>query len=359
MGASLTGQKFQSIQERKYQRWKDQQELQLQQQQRNQQLQLGMGNIYAKMQKDQNNIAFKQQVEQIKNTKDTTTQQFLINKWEAQHQLDWAKYNQQNDRFEALKQHMNNQDKTDEAKLDPQIKNPAYLRALGIISSQYEQRGQDYNDSDIKPKFLQQVDDLTMAIEAKEAALKQIAGQKPPQTQMIGPDGKSFLVTPGTQVPAGSRTVTGESQMNMPTTATRRAGEQGGIIQTAGQHLIDVLDQNRNSVGDMESYWKKFKNGTPAADPTTSYINGLLQSYIALQPALHGFRSTQAMDHFEKAIGGVPKNVDALIAAIKATNETGGIVNAVGRGAQPSATSVPAVGGVFNGSKVLNVKRIK
>lgn len=348
MGASLTGQKFQSIQEQKYQRYVENLKLQQEQQLRNQQLQIGMANVYQKALKDRNNLAFKQSVQQIKNEKDATTQQFLINKWEAQHQLDWAKYNQQNDRFEALQKHMNNQDEQAKENADPKIKDPDYLRAVAMVTSQYDKAGQDYNDADIKPKFLQNVEDLTMAIKAREAQMRAQSSQKPPQAQMIGPDGKAFLVTPGTQIPPGSRTITGESQMNMPTTATRRAGEQGGIIQTAGEHLIDVLDKNRDAIGNFESYWKKAKNGTPAADPTTSYINGLLQSYIALQPALHGFRSTQAMEHFEKAIGGTPKNVDALIAAIRATNETGGIVNQIGKG-QKVSNNGPIVGTIDGG----------
>ena len=57
-----------------------------------------------------------------------------------------------------------------------------------------------------------------------------------------------------------------------------------------------------------------------------------IASFAALQPTLHGFRGQQALAQFEKIIGGVPKNPDALEAAIKAIQGTAGIIQNIGRG---------------------------
>ena len=348
MGASLTGQKFQSIQERKYQRYLDNVKLQLEQQQRNQQLQIGMGNVYAKLQRDQNNTQFKNLQLAINQEKDTTKQQYLQQVFDAnygQNGLKWQQFKQMQDRYDALQKHMNNQDATAADKLDPQIKDNDYLRAVALTQAKYNNANIDYeSDPQAKMSFLKDVENITMAIKAQEAA-QRAQGQNQPKPQLVADPvtGTFRAVGNGSQIPNWSpqnpngqfNTVTQAGGMNTTSKATQRAGEQGAIIQTAGEHLIQMLDQNRDKVGNMEAYWKQARNNTPFADSTQSYLNSLLQSYIALQPALHGYRSTEAMDHFAKNIGGIPKNVDALIAAIRATNETGGIVNAISKGQKP------------------------
>ena len=55
-----------------------------------------------------------------------------------------------------------------------------------------------------------------------------------------------------------------------------------------------------------------------------------LHSFAALQPKLHGFRSSDAMKGFESIIGGVPKNPDALIEAIKGVQSTANMVGNAG-----------------------------
>jgi hypothetical protein len=347
MGASLTGTKFQSIQDQKRQRYVEDIKLQQEQQLRNQQLQIAQMNTFQRAAKDQANIRFRQGVQDIKSQQDATKQKFLQAQWEAKNGLDWAKFNQMDDRFQALKDHMSNQDSQAAINHNPQIKDPDYLRAVALVGSKYQQAGLDPEDQSngTYTKFLQDVEQKTMEIKALQAKMKGESAQKPPQAQMIGPDGKAFLVTPGTEIPPGSRTIQGESTMNVPTSATRRAGEQGQIIGSMGDYLINQIESNRDLFGNMPSYWKKAMNNSPVSDPRAARLISEIQSFAALQPALHGFRSSQAMEEFEKSIGGITKNPDSLINAIKGIQATGGIVNLAGKGqlGKSAASGTPTV----------------
>lgn len=335
--ASTIGQRFFTTRAQRYKEWKDLQDLRLQQQQRDQQMQLGQLNTAVKMVKEQNTQQFHQQLNDFRTTRNTDLRNYQQGQLQARlgmNDIQFQRFLSQDAQFKAIQQHMQNQDAN---AVNPASKDPEYIRALGLVGAQYKANQQDPTDPSIYPKFLQDVNDQAQVFKAQQAAMKP-QNNEPKPVLGVDPNTNQFVtVRPGQPVPPGFRTVTQEGQVNIPTTTTRTKGEQGGIIQTAGEHLIDVLNQNRDAVGNMEAYWKKAKNNTPFADPTQSYINNLLQSYIALQPALHGFRSQEAMQHFEKSIGGTPKNVDALIAAIKANNETGGIINLAGKGQKPSA----------------------
>jgi hypothetical protein len=56
---------------------------------------------------------------------------------------------------------------------------------------------------------------------------------------------------------------------------------------------------------------------------------------------MHGFRGTDALREFEKLIGGVPKNPDALIASIEAIKKTAGYFNPNA----PAVSNAPPGGG--------------
>jgi hypothetical protein len=124
------------------------------------------------------------------------------------------------------------------------------------------------------------------------------------------------------------------------TSAMRTREAQGGIIKQAGDQLIASIEKHRDKIGNVGSYWNQFKNGSPIADKDTAGLMAQIASFAALQPSLHGFRGQQALAEFEKVIGGVPKNADALEAAIKAIQGTAGVVQGGGRAAAPAGANV-------------------
>ena len=118
--------------------------------------------------------------------------------------------------------------------------------------------------------------------------------------------------------------------------AARGAGIQGRNIIEAGGHLKALIDENKDRIGNLGSYWNQWINGTPIADKDVSRLMAQLGSYAALQPKLHGFRGQDALREFTKIIGGVPKSPEALKAAIDAISDTAGVI--AGTGGESSGT---------------------
>jgi hypothetical protein len=107
-------------------------------------------------------------------------------------------------------------------------------------------------------------------------------------------------------------------------TAQGKAAQGQGIVESA-THLKKEIDKYKDLTGNMESYWKQAINGTPISDPRAAKLMSEIQSFAALQPALHGFRSHDAMKEFSKMIGGIPKNAEALKASIDGLVESAAI----------------------------------
>jgi hypothetical protein len=126
-----------------------------------------------------------------------------------------------------------------------------------------------------------------------------------------------------------------------PAPATRTKADQGSAIKIAGDNLIKEIDAKAKKVGNIESYWNQFVNGSPISDPDVSGLMTSLSSFAALQPALHGFRGQRALSEFAKIIGGIPKNPEALKAAIKSIQGTAGVLQQVGT-PRTAGSSAPA-----------------
>jgi len=102
---------------------------------------------------------------------------------------------------------------------------------------------------------------------------------------------------------------------------------QGGAIQRSATNLKAEIEDRRDKIGNVGAIIKSAFLGTPLADPEQAFIATRLASFAALNPRLHGFRGQQALDEFIKIIGGIPKNVDALLRSIDAISETAGEVS--------------------------------
>ncbi len=172
---------------------------------------------------------------------------------------------------------------------------------------------------------------------------KEEANRKNPSTSTgtwtfaIDNDNKNILVNTKT-----GATMPAPSGAHRPIAALENREAQGRIIQQAGDQLLSSIEKNRGKLGNVGSYWNQAVNGTPIADPEISGLMAQISSFAALQPALHGFRGQQALSEFTKIIGGVPKNPDAMEAAIKAIQGTAGIVAGGGTGAPQSGAGTGA-----------------
>jgi hypothetical protein len=91
---------------------------------------------------------------------------------------------------------------------------------------------------------------------------------------------------------------------------------QAGAVERSGNTLIQTIQANRDKIGTVGAWIKKNGLNTPMADPTLEGIRTEIASFAALNPAMHGARGAQAMQHFEDLIGGVQQNPDATIAGI-------------------------------------------
>jgi hypothetical protein len=100
---------------------------------------------------------------------------------------------------------------------------------------------------------------------------------------------------------------------------------QAKIVQSAGDQLIKDIKANKDKMGNMQAMVSAAVLGTPWADPETQQLYSEIGSYIALHPAMHGFRGTNALDHFSKLIGGIPNNPDAMIAGIEGLSKMASI----------------------------------
>jgi hypothetical protein len=147
----------------------------------------------------------------------------------------------------------------------------------------------------------------------------------PKSRQFLGPNEIGGGGGPQGGGPQGGGLPTGGTPAK-PSGATQTRRDQAKVIGNAGNGLIGTINGHRDKVGNVEAIFNSAFLGTPIADPETSGIAAELASFAALQPAMHGFRGQQALKEFEKIIGGVPKDADALIAAIQGIMKTAGYV---------------------------------
>lgn len=143
--------------------------------------------------------------------------------------------------------------------------------------------------------------------------------------------------------PIGTKVAAG----NKPGATVQGRASQAGSIIEVGNNLKAEIDKHKDALGNLSDYWKQATNGTPIADPVASKLISEIASYAALQPAMHGMRGGQVMKEFEKMIGGIPKDPEALKAAIDGIGETAAVIKKQGQpahtgggsGAPPTVTT--------------------
>jgi hypothetical protein len=97
---------------------------------------------------------------------------------------------------------------------------------------------------------------------------------------------------------------------------------QGMAIQDLAPRVIADIQAHKEVMGNLGAYAQQALMGTPIADPDAARIIAEIQSLAATQPAMHAFRSTNALQAFEKMIGGLATDPDATIESIHALEMT-------------------------------------
>jgi hypothetical protein len=136
-------------------------------------------------------------------------------------------------------------------------------------------------------------------------------------TELLGPDNVMHRYQYDPQTKTYS-----EDMGAAPTGTAAHQIFQAAAIENLAPKVIEDINANRDVVGNLESYYKGWLNGTPVADPHASQMMAELMSLASTQPALHAFRSSNAMEAYEKILGGLAKNPDATIAAINGLTKT-------------------------------------
>ena len=135
-------------------------------------------------------------------------------------------------------------------------------------------------------------------------------------------DPKSGHFRPITDIPG----MAGNAEIKPTGQEASREG-QAQVVGRAGDGLIKTIQSNRESIGNVDAIIKSAFLQTPLSDPKQAGVAAEIASFAALQPAMHGFRDNRPWIKFEKIIGGIPKNPDALISSIKAIQKTAGYFN--------------------------------
>jgi hypothetical protein len=164
-------------------------------------------------------------------------------------------------------------------------------------------------------------------------------GIAPPNYAEVAPNLKTTIVLDANGIPI-VKTLAGQTVGASGTGAYAHEEAQAGAIERAGDNLITAINQNKGKFGNMQAIFNNAFLGTPLDDPVAHGLAVQIASFAALQPALHGSKGLKAMQEFERLIGGLPTNPDALIAGIQSIQGTAGAIRN-----QPTAGGAPAGGG--------------
>lgn len=130
---------------------------------------------------------------------------------------------------------------------------------------------------------------------------------------------------------------------------------QGSAIENLAPQIIADINANREILGNLSSYYKQWLAGTPVSDPRAAQLMTELMSFAAMQPALHAFRSTNALQAFEKIVGELSKNPDSTIATINGLLKTPEAFTSLPRSGTENRPSnnqqLPGTGKVFDSEK--------
>ena len=151
-------------------------------------------------------------------------------------------------------------------------------------------------------------------------------GLAPPNYAQVAPSLRTVDVLNPQGVPT-VQTLSGKTIGQAATGAYGHSEAQAGAVQRAGTELINTVQANKAKFGNVQAILNSAFLGTPLADPVSAGLASQIASFAALNPSMHGFRGQDALREFEKLIGGLPNNPDALVTGIQGIMKTAGAIN--------------------------------
>ena len=142
---------------------------------------------------------------------------------------------------------------------------------------------------------------------------------------MIDPQtNRAVSVKDGSAVPSGAITPNQSGSINVPSGQTKSRVEAASGSIDAGNRIIGMLHDPKYAkvLGNLDSYVQMAIKNTPISDPDAARMISELRSFAALQPAVHGFRSHNALEDFSSIIGPIAKNPAAIEQSIMGIIDT-------------------------------------
>lgn len=120
------------------------------------------------------------------------------------------------------------------------------------------------------------------------------------------------------------KNLVGQQVLKTPGATEENRTKQAGRVQIGAAELLDELKdpETTKGLGPAMGRITKLSQLVGNPDPQVQEFLAHLESWLALQPALHGFRGINALEHFEKLAGGPITTPEALAAAIRGINKT-------------------------------------
>jgi hypothetical protein len=136
----------------------------------------------------------------------------------------------------------------------------------------------------------------------------------------------------------------GKEVPKTPSASEERVTKQAGRTVHGANDLLGELQNPEvaNRLGPVMGRITKLSQAWGNPDPQVQEFMAHLESWLALQPALHGFRGINALDHFEKLVGSPITTPEALAAAIRGITKTAKTFTPSGPPPSPAAATTPA-----------------
>ncbi len=170
--------------------------------------------------------------------------------------------------------------------------------------------------------------------------------QRPPESQMLVPDGNggyvSRLLTPGAHVSGDALTSSGLNTLNTPTSVQRDAAGRAVTMTDLDTRIRKALQNPEiaKGTGPLSGRLSEIQNRLGTLPHDLAELKNDLVSYGAFQAGLHPVRGIGALQYFDKVMGGLGQDRDELLGKLDSNLATAQSVKRVGGVKEPAAQDV-------------------